>query len=283
MLKSAGHSTKTKTIAHIEDGEVLLVTPEIAKAWLDQNINNRRLQKRMVETFARDMKEGNWGLTYDPIRFDKDGILIDGQHRLAACIQADTPFETLVIYRMENKLKDLIDTGKSRAMRDILTMRGLANTSHVATALRILLSEKAGQTSAGKGFSHSETLEALEKHPSLPLWVPANSTMPRGISVGASGYLFYVGAVLLNRKDDVLDMMAVLRDGIPKYDGDPMHKYRERILRNSTDGSMRSNSTRNGFWTYKRAFNAFLAKESLDRIHWQKEDVPIEGLDLRKL
>lgn len=181
MLKELEKGKKPEKTAKTE---TLLVTPHIAKAWLDVNEINRKPLKRMVDLFARDMASGNWHLTYDPIRFSDDGRLLDGQHRLMACVQSDTPFETFVVYGMATQTRDYIDTGRARSARDVLTLRGINNVAHVATTLRILLSEKDGNSSGSKGFSHAEVLAALERHPQLPMWVPSIRTFPRGISLG---------------------------------------------------------------------------------------------------
>lgn len=69
---------------------VVLVTPELASKWLEKNINNRSLRKQVVESYANDMKNGNWSLIGDSITFDEDDCLTNGQHRLTAVIKSGT-------------------------------------------------------------------------------------------------------------------------------------------------------------------------------------------------
>ena len=276
MLKTLERPRVAKT-------EIIVVTPEIAQAWLDKNHENRKPVKRYVDQYARDMKSGSWAMTYDPIRFDSDSNLIDGQHRLLACIQAKKSFETVVVYGLPKNCKNLIDTGRSRTPRDIFAMQGMGNTSHVATAIRILLMEKYGGD--GKNaFTHTDYMAALNRHPALPMWVPStnNSAVPYGISRGAVGYVAYIGAHILGKKNRVNDMLAVLKSGIPDYDGDPIHKYRERILRQRAEGSLRGDRQA-GFWTLKHCWNLFSARHPIEKLHLQKETVAIKGLDLKSL
>ena len=40
--------------------EVVTVTPDIAAAWLDKNTDNRKIAKRLVGAFSRDMTNRKW-------------------------------------------------------------------------------------------------------------------------------------------------------------------------------------------------------------------------------
>lgn len=42
---------------------VTLVTPELAKEWLEWNIGNRRQRRSCINSYAKDMVSGNWSLT----------------------------------------------------------------------------------------------------------------------------------------------------------------------------------------------------------------------------
>ena len=77
----------------------VIVTPDMAVKWLDEtNTNNRQVREDHVSRLAADMLTGKWqGRNGEAIRFDTTGRLVDGQHRLWACVQSETPFETLLI------------------------------------------------------------------------------------------------------------------------------------------------------------------------------------------
>lgn len=68
--------------------EEIDIEPHLAESWLTKNVKNRNLTDRIAKKYARDMASGKWKTTGDPIRFDVDGNLIDGQHRLQACVLA---------------------------------------------------------------------------------------------------------------------------------------------------------------------------------------------------
>lgn len=210
--------------------EHTVITPSIAKAWLENNDLNRSLKRLHIDELARDIGRSQWMTTGETIKFDDTGKLIDGQHRLLACIKADKPFPTYVIYGLPPAVKNVIDTGKKRSNSDILAMQGIKNTVCIAAALKLLINERDGHQHR-QAVSHSEIVQAFEKHPKIELWVPMPGSLPRGMPSPLAGYIAYVGGHILGKKERATSMMRVLKTGESDYDGDPIHKFRERALR----------------------------------------------------
>jgi hypothetical protein len=101
--------------------EKLTITPDIARKWLAQNTaSNRKVAKRTVEAYAREMRAGRWQLTHQGIAFNRSGELIDGQHRLSAVIMADTPIESYVYTGLPLEYNAPIDQGYNRRIDQIL-------------------------------------------------------------------------------------------------------------------------------------------------------------------
>jgi hypothetical protein len=84
MTAKVVKESKTIPTTIIEiSSELVEITPAMAREWLEKNIeNNRGVGAQVVDAYARDMLAGKWYIPGDPIRFDEDGNLIDGQHRL---------------------------------------------------------------------------------------------------------------------------------------------------------------------------------------------------------
>ena len=97
---------------------------EQAKTLLISNFGNRSPNTRRVSEYARAMNSGEWGLG-DPLMFDKFGNLLNGQHRLMAVARSGVPVEFIVVRGLEPESKKYLDTGMSRTVAQILTMRGL--------------------------------------------------------------------------------------------------------------------------------------------------------------
>ena len=73
---------KRKLFCRIEE-----VTPEMAKAWLLKNPENRPIEEGRVREYADKMRRGEWKEKMSggtPVIVMKEGELINGQHRLMA-------------------------------------------------------------------------------------------------------------------------------------------------------------------------------------------------------
>ena len=82
--------------------EVVTLGPDLAKKWrLTNTANFRKLNKQRVGVYAADMAAGNWKLNGEPICFDTDGKLVNGQHRVEAVIMSGATIQTLVVWDVE--------------------------------------------------------------------------------------------------------------------------------------------------------------------------------------
>ena len=66
--------------------ELMDVTPTLATQWLETMAANRKLNETHVERLAEDIRRGDWRQTFDPVRFNRKGELVDCQHRMSAIV-----------------------------------------------------------------------------------------------------------------------------------------------------------------------------------------------------
>jgi hypothetical protein len=100
------------------------ITPELAVKLLEKNIsNNRNIKASVVEKYYQDMSSGNWKLS-DALKFDKEGNLIDGQHRLHAIIKFNRPVDFLVVENYDTESAQYLDIGSKRTVKDIADLQG---------------------------------------------------------------------------------------------------------------------------------------------------------------
>lgn len=99
------------------------ITPEIATEMLAKNFGNRRVNGKRVTMLAKDMESGNWTESPQPISFDPDGNLLDGQHRLTAIKKSGIPVQMSVAYEVPKEA--VIDRVLERSPGDALYMRGM--------------------------------------------------------------------------------------------------------------------------------------------------------------
>ena len=103
------------------------VTPEMAQAWLDNQLQNRTKSATTVSQYATAMFDGVWLADESlPLRFNEDGRLVDGQHRLLAVIEHGLPVDFFVVEN-NDKVLDAVHNTKARTLADRLVMCSRAN------------------------------------------------------------------------------------------------------------------------------------------------------------
>lgn len=121
----------SKPTATVED-----ITPAMAEQWLGKNKVNRPLRNRKVMQFSRDMKNGNWRLTGEGIKFGQSGNLLDGQNRLWAVIESGCTITMFVMRGLEDDTQAVMDSGTARTASDNLGMAGYKNSTILASIAR---------------------------------------------------------------------------------------------------------------------------------------------------
>jgi len=114
------------------EAQVMTITPDMAREMLATSPGNRTMRKQYVGMLAAAMKRGEWRVTSQGIGFDNLGRLRDAHHRLAACIQADVPFSSVVVFGLRSDCYEVIDTGLARSYSDRMEV-----DPHTAEALRL--------------------------------------------------------------------------------------------------------------------------------------------------
>jgi hypothetical protein len=144
------------------ESKVETITPEHAAFLLEGNTENRRVRRVVVTRYAHDMREGNWMVTGQPIILNGDRLL-DGQHRLMACVEAGVPFETMVVTGVDSSVMPNIDKGTPRRLSDTLRWQGANNATNVSTVARRICALLAGislrETNSINAMSTSDFLD----------------------------------------------------------------------------------------------------------------------------
>jgi hypothetical protein len=103
-----------------------LVTPQMAREWLERNSDNRPLRPGVVDGFLAAYRRGEWRLTHQGIAFAKSGRLLDGQHRLTFI--SELPDKSVVPMNVTADLDedtfDSIDQGFKRTTSDLYSVSG---------------------------------------------------------------------------------------------------------------------------------------------------------------
>ena len=115
-----------------------LLDKKSAQFLLDKNMQNNRSVKRKKETFARDMRNGKYiARTGETIKFDSDGILVDGQNRLHAIKIAGVPVVVTICTCVDDRAKYVVDSGTSRTDADAARIAGIKNETAASAISRV--------------------------------------------------------------------------------------------------------------------------------------------------
>lgn len=86
------------------------VSPMLASSILaEHNTKNRKILPSHVTALAKNMKEGTWRFNGDSIRFDSNGTLIDGQHRLMAIVKSGCTIPCIFVVGLDPDTIKCID------------------------------------------------------------------------------------------------------------------------------------------------------------------------------
>jgi hypothetical protein len=157
------------------DSKVEIIDAHTALDWLDTQIQNRSINAATVRSYKEEMRAGRWELNGEAIKFDVDGHLIDGQHRLLALSQtvADEDsvlIESMVVRGLPPTTQRSMDGGSRRQAGQQLGMRNIANSFNIASVARFwtMLHTKDGKYDPGALFGE----QALKvSNLSIELWV----------------------------------------------------------------------------------------------------------------
>ena len=233
--------------------ERVIVTPEMARMFLSKSRKNRPIRQPVVDKYADKMRRKMWRFTGDAIRFDWDGNLIDGQHRLHACVSANVAFETLIVRGLDPEVMDVIDTGNKRAIGAILHIKGYASSHYVAATSRWLMAIKNGGVSKQRAYDSLDILMIAERH---PLIIESINKSAGAFGCGRLSLvtaLHYVGVNLLNKEKEADSFLKVFTSpSAPTYEGDPAVIWREHCLR-----ARKAGATLDGDVAYPNLLTAF--------------------------
>jgi hypothetical protein len=148
---SQNPSSSRSPVSSKEEEVKMLVTPKIASEWLAiANVDNRNLRAPKVQDLARVMLRDRFKYNGDAVRFDRDGRLLDGQHRLGAIVESGCSQTMLVVFGLDPDVWPTIDIGTKRTAGDALTREKVGNGKGVAATCKLvvdLLAIESGQMS----------------------------------------------------------------------------------------------------------------------------------------
>lgn len=256
--------------------ELMTVTPELAAEWLGHNTHNRSLGNATVLSYSRQMKDGLWLLNGDSVRFSDQGVLLDGQHRLAAVIHSGASITMWVGRGFPLEVQATIDTQRKRTAGDALGLEGYANGNQLAAVVRMVHRWDQGERSMfgfGGSKDHLSTIEVLkvlEKDAD-----PYEQSVKHSHMRIAPGRILSTLYVLSSRVDHTLAEIFLERfyDGASLSRGNPILTFRGYAERLSAP---QGKAPAPGIYLNAgvRAWNAWIQDRSLLTIGYKGSTIP---------
>ena len=242
------------------DFETVDVTTAIQ--WLESNTRNRPVKDQIVRQYARDMKEGRWVReSTTTIKFDINGVLLDGQHRLWAVVESQSTTTFLVARGVDLAERFVQDTGSKRSVRDILVIDGVsAGNLEVAVANRVMES-----FSTSFKPTATEQIEYYREHEEAIKWATDKlNCTTRGIR--QAGVLAPVVRAYYTKDRDKLEhFLEVMRTGMMEGPSDSAAILLRNFVLEMGKNKIRA-SRRIIYGKTERAIMAVLAGEKLTRL-----------------
>ena len=249
----------------------MLITPKMAYEFLEGNTHNRTLRQNVVERYARDMKAGQWRLTHQAIAFNAKKVLIDGQHRLWAVIESDTPTRFMVAFDAPDDSVGVIDSGVIRDDLDHLQLGFNADVTKYQTAMakRLLKANVRGKATP------SELHAVIEANADALAFADKCFTrMVRGVTVAP--VMAVIARAYRHADHDKLRHFAeVLQDGrVTDAADDPILMLRNFLF----ERAPRTGNRDQVYAKVERALYAFLHNERLSTLYSASNELfPLPG------
>jgi hypothetical protein len=149
-----------------EPSRVHLITPQLAQWILEKRhgIGNRKASSVKVEEYESAMSEDWWRVTGATLVFGKLGHLIDGQHRLLACVRSGQPFYSYLVFGIDDAVFTLIDIGRKRSNVDAFSIAGIPYATVSAHATRWISILEEDPTARHTQLTNEEALQFYRKN-----------------------------------------------------------------------------------------------------------------------
>lgn len=208
---------------------------------IGEDATNRTLKKRNVNFLSRAIEEGSWKRHAGSIKFDTNGTLIDGQHRLTAIAQSGKIMPVIVETGCDVGTAPAIDQGDNRTLTHAVQFGGKLDkmapslvgwfTTRAVQILRSIVTVEGKPVQEGtlsersKGYSETQVVQVIKDNFPALKWLHGNRSKKKGFArpaiigpivqlitsdekVGKAFYNDFIGASLKKSKSNAARMLA---------------------------------------------------------------------------
>ena len=213
------------------------ISPPMAEKLLGLNTANRPRSKPDIDAWCGVLARGEWLYTHQGIAISRDGVLLDGQTRLAAIAKSGITAPMQVTVGVPPEAFDVMDTQRRRTVSQLLTARGEVSATALQALTRLMWAYDHGDPrDRGRRLSNLQLMRHFQEHADdlrTAILIGGNATKPvHGSRLAAAGAVY-----LIRRKvgDDarLTDLLTKVADGEHMGREDPPMALRRWILNQS--------------------------------------------------
>ena len=261
------------------------ITPVIARKLLDNTDPKvqRKLTRAQVLFLSAEIKRGYWGLDGNSIKQDSSGNIIDGQHRLNACIETGMNIETIFVKGLKTENIYTIDMGaKARTLTDILEIKNRKKYKYgtnIAATVRFIYKFNRGcYSDSGSNkisLSSQEFLKWIDENPAIIDFVGDNMRLWGNGDKLVNGSVFCGLKWILDEygKQESDKFFQKISDGIGIVNNSPIFALRKKILSTKFgDSSKKAHITYNELiYLILKTWNLFIKGKTVAYLKMPKE------------
>jgi len=253
---------------------VEFITPEMAQDFLGSNIQHqRKIAKGNLTKIESDLRNDRFMLNGEPIIIGRSGKLLDGQHRLCACLNTKIGFWAVLVRGVDDEYFHIINVGKSRSLADVLKIAGEVNAANLAASVtRVVeyLRDASSVGLSGQYTSIAEAMDTLAMMPRLRDSVAANCFIFSGevISCGRIAWLHCLAHE--ECPDDAPEFFKKLQTGEMLTVTNPIYLFRARMVADKQ--SKAKLPTREILALLIKTWNAYISGQTFKVLRWSVEE-----------
>lgn len=212
------------------------IKPSVASYILENNNSkNRKISASKIRQTSSDILSGKFLVNGESVIFDRNGLLLDGQHRLLACVETNVEIVSLCAFGIDPIAMQTIDLGKGRTSGDVAQISGIPSGNAVAAIARMMIAyDKTNGETLGRpqDLSSNEILQYLNDNPDVSdvhRWSVTHLASLRGICPAT---VLAAARIILQRKygPEVVHYLNQVGSGINIAPNDPAFIIRRRLF-----------------------------------------------------
>ncbi len=167
-MKATNATTNTdnfaRYISQTPKCEIVTLDKPLVDWLLSINTSNRNVKPTVVHRYAEEIRRGEWEVTSQGIGVSRDGVTLDGQHRLLALRECGyPPTQSVLVWGLRKEAQFKVDIHAKRTVSNIISLAlGIHMQDKKAAALRILATIDAGKPLNAEFAAAANALDLVE-------------------------------------------------------------------------------------------------------------------------